>query len=89
MNSGDKPSNGAQQGPSSFYCPISMEIMAEPVMVATGHTYDKDCIERWLSQGHRTCPVTGQKLRHLELVPNFALRTAIQVCCVRMFHAIF
>lgn len=48
-------------------------------MVATGHTYDKECIERWLAQGHRTCPVTGQRLRHLELVPNFALRNAIQV----------
>ena len=56
-----------------------MEIMVEPVIVATGHTYDKECIQMWLSQGNRTCPATGQKLRHLELVPNFALRNAIQV----------
>ena len=27
--------------PASFYCPISMELMADPVMVATGHTYDR------------------------------------------------
>ena len=65
--------------PSSYCCPISMEIMVEPVIVATGHTYDKECIQTWLSQGNRTCPATGQKLRHLELVPNFALRNAIQV----------
>lgn len=75
----EKPPTTTPQGPTSFYCPISMELMSEPVMVATGHTYDNACIERWLSQGHRTCPVTGQRLRHLELVPNFALRTAIQV----------
>jgi hypothetical protein len=37
------------------------------------------CIERWLAQGNRTCPVTGMRLRHLELTPNFALRNAIQV----------
>ena len=48
-------------------------------MVATGHTYDRVCIERWLQQGNRTCPVTGMRLRHLELTPNFALRNAIQV----------
>ncbi len=54
--------------------------MADPVMVATGHTYDRVCIERWLAQGNRTCPVTGMRLRHLELTPNFALRNAIQVC---------
>ena len=54
--------------------------MADPVMVATGHTYDRVCVERWLGQGNRTCPVTGMRLRHLELTPNFALRNAIQVC---------
>lgn len=53
--------------------------MADPVMVATGHTYDRVCVERWLGQGNRTCPVTGMRLRHLELTPNFALRNAIQV----------
>ena len=56
-----------------------MERMNDPVMVATGHTYDRVCIERWLQQGNRTCPVTGMRLRHLELTPNFALRNAIQV----------
>jgi F-box/WD-40 domain protein 7 len=55
------------------------ELMADPVMVATGHTYDRVCIERWLAQGNRTCPVTGMRLRHLELTPNFALRNAIMV----------
>lgn len=31
------------------------------------------------AQGNRTCPVTGMRLRHLELTPNFALRNAIMV----------
>eukprot|EP00882_Tetradesmus_deserticola_P004990 GHRQ01005259.1.p1 GENE.GHRQ01005259.1~~GHRQ01005259.1.p1 ORF type:complete len:429 (+),score=103.88 GHRQ01005259.1:79-1365(+) len=68
----------APQGPTSFYCPVSMELMSDPVMVATGHTYDRQCIAKWLAQGNRTCPVTGMRLRHLELVPNHALRNAIQ-----------
>lgn len=67
------------QGPASFYCPVSMELMSDPVIVATGHTYDRSCIAKWLAQGNRTCPVTGLRLRHLELTPNIALRNAIQV----------
>lgn len=64
-------------GPPDTAAP-AQELMADPVMVATGHTYDRVCIERWLAQGNRTCPVTGMRLRHLELTPNFALRNAIQ-----------
>lgn len=64
-----------------------MELMSDPVMVATGHTYDRSCIEKWLAQGNRTCPVTGMRLRHLELTPNHALRNAIQVrCAARLQH---
>lgn len=81
--------SSAAQAPSSYYCPISMDIMVEPVMIATGQTYDKDFIEKWLSQGHRTCPVTGQRLRHLELTPNFALRSAIQVILIFFFKFVF
>lgn len=74
-----RATNGPPQAPASFYCPVSMELMSDPVIVATGHTYDRICIERWLQQGNRTCPVTGMRLRHLELTPNHALRNAIQV----------
>lgn len=63
--------------------------MADPVMVATGHTYDRVCIERWLAQGNRTCPVTGMRLRHLELTPNFALRNAIQVRSWSLARCVF
>lgn len=64
--------------PAHFSCPVSMELMVDPVMVVTGHTYDRSCIQRWLESGNKTCPVTGIKLRSLELTPNFALRMAIQ-----------
>lgn len=65
--------------PADFCCPISMDIMRDPVLVATGQTYDKVCIEKWLNSGRRTCPKTGVKLRHMELTPNIALRNIIQV----------
>ncbi len=76
-------SGKVQLAPSSFYCPISMELMSDPVMLATGHSYERVCIERWLQQGNRTCPVTGMRLRHMEMTPNFALRVAVQVYFLR------
>jgi F-box/WD-40 domain protein 7 len=54
-----------------------MEIMVDPVILATGMSYDRLSIQKWLDQGHKTCPVTGMRLRHTELTPNFALRSAI------------
>ena len=64
--------------PPSYVCPIGMDLMIDPVILATGHTYDRSSIERWIHQGNKTCPVTGMKLRHTEMTPNFALRSAIR-----------
>lgn len=67
--------------PHEFLCPISLEIMADPVIIATGQTYERDSIQKWLNSGHRTCPKTGQKLNHSTVAPNFALRNLIQQWC--------
>ncbi|GLT63210.1 hypothetical protein SLA2020_357890 [Shorea laevis] len=67
--------------PHEFLCPITLEIMTDPVIVATGQTYERESIEKWLNSKHRTCPKTGQKLAHLSLAPNFALRNLILQWC--------
>ena len=71
-------SAGRPVPPANFCCPISMDVMSDPVMIATGHTYDRGCIEKWFQSGHQTCPLSGQRLRHSELTPNIALRNVIQ-----------
>ncbi|PIN25753.1 Ubiquitin--protein ligase [Handroanthus impetiginosus] len=63
--------------PHEFLCPISLEIMTDPVIIATGQTYERESIQKWLNSGHRTCPKTGQKLNYLTVAPNFALRNLI------------
>ncbi|KAJ0987576.1 hypothetical protein J5N97_005932 [Dioscorea zingiberensis] len=69
--------------PTHFRCPISLELMKDPVTVSTGITYDRQSIERWLDMGHSTCPVTNQSLGgELELIPNHAIRRMIQDWCV-------
>lgn len=63
--------------PMDFCCPISLDLMQDPVIVSTGQTYDRSSISRWLDEGHCTCPKTGQMLLHTRLVPNQALRNLI------------
>lgn len=63
--------------PASFFCPITMEIMRDPVMVADEQTYERSSIEGWL-QHHNTSPATNAELPHKNLTPNHALRNAIE-----------
>ncbi|KAJ6760671.1 hypothetical protein OIU79_025501 [Salix purpurea] len=37
-----------------FRCPISLELMTDPVTVSTGQTYDRSSIQRWLKAGNMT-----------------------------------
>ncbi|XP_028764729.1 U-box domain-containing protein 17-like [Neltuma alba] len=67
--------------PKDFYCPISLDLMKDPVIIATGQTYDRSSISRWFEEGHCTCPKTGQMLAHTKLVRNRALKNLIMKFC--------
>jgi len=58
-------------------CPISFEVMSDPVILADGHSYERAAIEQWLAR-NATSPVTGLPLAHVHLTPNIALRKAIE-----------
>nr|BAJ98016.1 predicted protein [Hordeum vulgare subsp. vulgare] len=62
----------------ALQCPISLELMTDPVTVATGQTYDRTSIKRWIKSGCRTCPVTGERLRSAQFVPNVAVRGIVE-----------
>ncbi|MFQ6631899.1 hypothetical protein Gotur_008427 [Gossypium turneri] len=69
--------------PKYFICPISLQIMRDPVTAITGITYDRESIEQWLLKGKSTnCPVTQQPLPTVsDLTPNHTLRRLIQAWC--------
>ncbi|KAF7101621.1 hypothetical protein CFC21_102898 [Triticum aestivum] len=67
--------------PDDFLCPITLEIMTDPVIVASGQTYERRSIQKWLDSGERTCPKTRQPLAHLSLAPNYALKNLILQWC--------
>ncbi|XP_051146326.1 U-box domain-containing protein 10-like isoform X1 [Andrographis paniculata] len=77
----DSPSKDSLVIPDEFRCPISLEIMRDPVIVATGQTYERVYIQRWVDGGNTTCPKTQQKLKNLTLTPNFVLRNLISQWC--------
>lgn len=67
----------AIQHPPSFVCPISCQVMHDPMVLCDGHTYEKRHIERWLDFNN-TSPVTGSELPSKVFFPNHALRNAIE-----------
>ncbi|CAL9179699.1 unnamed protein product [Musa hybrid cultivar] len=68
--------------PMHFLCPISLELMKDPVTASTGITYDRQSIETWLGLGNTTCPVTNREMENEELIPNHSIRKVIQDWCV-------
>jgi hypothetical protein len=69
--------------PNSYLCPITHEIMTDPVICVDGHTYERAAISRWMQEHTGSAcssPMTGVPLRMNigDLVPNYALRSLIQ-----------
>jgi len=56
--------------PRSFMCPITHEIMHDPVVTVDGQVYERCAIEAWLRLGHCTSPMTGDRLPSLSLMPE-------------------
>lgn len=84
-NNNPKKSKGDGEGfvtvPKDFICPISLDLMTDPVIISTGQTYDRTSIARWIEEGHCTCPKTGQMLVDSRIVPNRALKNLILQWC--------
>ncbi|XVF57011.1 hypothetical protein PTKIN_Ptkin06aG0168300 [Pterospermum kingtungense] len=64
-----------------FKCPLSNEIMADPVILSSGQTYDRPHIQKWLNEGNLTCPKSKQVLVHSTLTPNCLVRELISQWC--------
>ncbi|CAG9853569.1 unnamed protein product [Phyllotreta striolata] len=63
--------------PDEFLCPITREIMREPVTCSDGHTYERNAITEWFMSGKDTSPMTNEKLTDTDVVKNVKLRSEI------------
>eukprot|EP00210_Caulerpa_lentillifera_P005611 g5367.t1 len=73
----DQSQDQSQKLEDCLRCPISGEIMSDPVLLReTGMTYDRSSIEEWFKRGNDRDPLTNVRVESKELMLNFALRAA-------------
>ncbi|ACE06545.1 hypothetical protein Aasi_1218 [Candidatus Amoebophilus asiaticus 5a2] len=64
--------------PDECFCPITQEIMEDPVIAQDSHSYERSAIQRWFDVGKRVSPMTGKRLLSTELIANYTMRSLIQ-----------
>lgn len=63
--------------PHEFLCPITHEIMREPVTCSDGYTYEKNAISEWFMSGKCSSPMTNALLTKTDYIVNTDLRNKI------------
>ena len=66
-----------QEELEAMLCPISQEVMKDPVMTPSGHCFDRRSIEDWLGRKNY-CPITREELSIQDLKPCHTLKKAIR-----------
>jgi WD40 repeat protein len=62
--------------PNEFLCPITHELMNDPVCVSDGYTYERKAIEEWLTK-KQTSPIMNVSIKGTQLYPNKILKMLI------------
>ncbi|RVW21535.1 putative U-box domain-containing protein 42 [Vitis vinifera] len=66
----------------TFFCPLTKNIMEDPVTIESGVTYERKAITEWFEKYNNSakicCPATGQKTASKGLSTNIALKTTIE-----------
>ncbi|QLH41830.1 MAG: U-box domain-containing protein [Coxiellaceae bacterium] len=66
-------------------CPISRDIMKDPVTTCDGYTYDNSDITQWLKSNNRS-PQTNLPLANKGLVPNLLLKKRFSNIAIMGMH---
>ena len=62
--------------PNEFLCPITLEIMTDPVICEDGYSYEKKSIYDWLERSVSS-PMTREPISKDRIQPNESLKKAI------------
>ena len=74
---GPSEASEAAAVPDEYICPITSEIMTDPVTTLDGFTYERAAITEWL-RTKDTSPKTGATLESKKLIANHSLRSMIR-----------
>lgn len=67
--------------PKEFVCSLSSKLMHDPVVIASGETYERMWIKKWFGEGQDRCPKTKVKLENFSFTENTGLRNLISNWC--------
>ncbi|KAG8384783.1 hypothetical protein BUALT_Bualt04G0154400 [Buddleja alternifolia] len=67
--------------PVEFLCPISGSIMADPVIVSSGHTFERNCVHACISLSFNPTLPDGAAADFTTVIPNLALKSTILSWC--------
>ena len=70
--------NSANKELENLICPITGSIMVNPVILTSGHTYEQNSIMEWFWLKN-TDPITNKIVDTSVLIPNYNLRSSINV----------
>lgn len=62
--------------PRQLLCPITHELMEEPVIAEDGHTYEKAAIVEWF-RNRNSSPMTNERLKSTQVIPNVLVHAII------------
>nr|CAD1821201.1 unnamed protein product [Ananas comosus var. bracteatus] len=67
----------------AFICPLTKQIMQDPVIIESGCTFEREAITKWFREcvdsGKKPiCPLTQKELHSTDLNPSIALQNAIE-----------
>ena len=68
----------SENAPNDMICPITQQIMTNPVITRNGHTFDRAALQKSIDQNDPNCPMTREPLTMNEVAPNLALKSRIE-----------
>jgi len=80
-----RPRRSRLAPPPHLTCTITGELFEDPVvLVCTGHTYERSALLSWFTRrgahgAALTCPLTNLEVEYANVVPNWALRAAVEL----------
>ncbi|KAG5390138.1 hypothetical protein IGI04_031679, partial [Brassica rapa subsp. trilocularis] len=66
--------------PEHFKCPLSLTVMYDPVIISSGHTFERMWIQKWF-ECNDSCPVSKRILDDFTLQSNVAMKDQISKWC--------
>ena len=63
--------------PPEFVCPITCDLMSDPVQCSDGFVYEKSAIKEWLMTRRNTSPMTNLEMTDASLSPCDQLKERI------------